>query len=656
MSVKFGKKISVLLILTMVMVASMVAIAPQSAFAATVSSFTNAYTIWDTDTTNLQNKQGAEYGRMLKLSNGNWLSVYSTYSVNGSLQIARSTDNCRTWTVLSTISESGRDLENGQLLQLSNGDILLADRSVIWQQSYRLDVFKSTNLGQSWTKISTIDSNEGAAGALGNPDKGVYEPHMGFLADGRIAVYYANEKHVTGSPAYSQIISEKISSDNGVTWGNEIWVAWDHNNPSLRPGMPVWTRMGDGRYIVVFEIVGINAEIHYKISNDGYTWSEGNGTAIPSQGGAPYILKLSDNTLAVTSNSGNLSLSDDNGNTWYLNTASPWGWNPKGWPSLYQTGTNEIACVYDVSMGGAENSVQVKFGTFTGGALFANTPYFMIVNKNSGKALDLIGGNSSNGAVINQWSYDYNGPNQRWAVVPAENGHFKLISYVTGKCASVYNDSTADGAQIYDWDYTGGNTSQMWDLVDAGNGWFKIKNVRSAKVLDIEASSTADNGKAEQWTDNGGANQLWRLQPWGDYFIRASSGRYVCIQYGSTANGSKIIQYDLQNNPWYKWRFESVGDGWYKVSSLNILSSCLCVADASTADAAGLHLWEYNPSNVGDQKVRLAPQTDGTIKFYYAHDGKTWDVPGGQTGNDVQITQYANNANAWQKFTFKLAK
>lgn len=332
-----------------------------------VTSYSKPYTIWDTDTTNLASKQGAEYGRLLPLADGSWLSVYSTYSENGILQIARSNDNCRIWTVISTLSEEGRDLENGQMLQLPNGDILLADRSVIWFRSYRLDVFKSTDLGQSWTKISTIDSAEGAAGTLGNPDKGLYEPHMGFLDDGRIAVFYANEKHVTGSPAYSQIVSERISSDGGHTWGEEIWVAWDGNTPDLRPGMPVFTRMGDGRYIVVFEIVGLgNADIHYKISDDGVSWSEGNGTYIPEQGGAPYVLKLEDNTLVVSSSEGKLSFSYDNGSSWHINSLSPWNRNIKAWTSLYQIAADEIACVADVDMGDGENSVQVKFGIIAG--------------------------------------------------------------------------------------------------------------------------------------------------------------------------------------------------------------------------------------------------------------------------------------------------
>ncbi|MEK3905406.1 MULTISPECIES: sialidase family protein [unclassified Paenibacillus] len=56
--------------------------------------------------------------------------------------------------------------DNGQFVQLTNGDILLAMRSVRWQESYKLRVYKSTNGGGNWSFLSTIDENNGAPGSL----------------------------------------------------------------------------------------------------------------------------------------------------------------------------------------------------------------------------------------------------------------------------------------------------------------------------------------------------------------------------------------------------------------------------------------------------------------------------------------------------------
>lgn len=284
----------------------------------------------------------------------------------------------------------------------------------------------------------------------------------------------------------------------------------------------------------------------------------------------------------------------------------------------------------------------------------ANQPYFLIVNQNSGKCLDLINGNLANGANINQWTYDYNGPNQRWAIVPTEGGnHFKLISYVSGKAMSVSNDSLGTGAQIWAWDYSS-DPSQQWDLVDAGSGWYNIKNVRSGLLLDVSYASTADNAEVWQWTsNNGGANQKWRLQPWGSYYLGASSGKYVCVQGAGSANNTPIIQYTQENNPWFKWNFTSEGDGYYGLFSLNAPSRVLCVANASKAAGYYCQLYDYNPNNIGDQKVRIVPKTDGNFKFYFAHDGMSWDIPGGATTNNAPLQQYPDNGNPWQEFTLQ---
>lgn len=280
--------------------------------------------------------------------------------------------------------------------------------------------------------------------------------------------------------------------------------------------------------------------------------------------------------------------------------------------------------------------------------------YFMLVNRATGKCADLISGNTANGAPINEWTYDYNGPNQRWALIPTEGGnHFRLVSWVTGKSAGPDGDSANDGVQITDRDYSANDPYQQWDFVDAGNGWYKVRNVGSGKMLDIAYGATADNTKIQQANDNGGYAQNWRLQPQGDYYVKASTGKYICIQDKRSDNTASIVVYSGENNPWFKWRFESTDEGRYKVSSLNALSRCLCVANASTASAANCHLYDYNPNNGGDQKVRLVPLTNGKFKFYFVHDQMSWDVPGGNANNLTPLQQYPDNGNSWQQFSLE---
>ncbi len=180
-------------------------------------------------------------------------------------------------------------------------------------------------------------------------------------------------------------------------------------------------------------------------------------------------------------------------------------------------------------------------------------------------------------------------------------------------------DSLADGAQIHAWDYTGNNPAQQWDLVDAGNGFFKIRNVKSGKLLEVENGSTANNTKIQQWAERRRHELSTGVSsPGATYFIKAASGRYICVQGMGSTNGAAIIQYDRENNPWFKWRFESVGDGNYKLSSLNALTRVLSVVSGSTANAANTNLWDYNAAN-NYQKVRIKPLLNGKFKFYFVH-------------------------------------
>ncbi|MBE9583781.1 exo-alpha-sialidase [Mucilaginibacter sp. JRF] len=221
-------------------------------------------------------------------------------------------------------------------------------------------VYKSTDKGRHWKKLSIIDETHGKPGELGKPDKGIYEPHFYFLADGRLAVMYANEKHVVENPSYSQIISQKISPDMGKSWGNEIWVAHTPGNSASRPGMPVWTKMKNGKYIVVYEICGPEAcNIYSKISDDGFNWPVGLGDKIADQLGGPYVLSLKSGALVVTSNSSNISISNDLGKSW--KTVAP-AWDKTLWPALYEINENEVGAVNSVHRAEGGNNIQIRLG------------------------------------------------------------------------------------------------------------------------------------------------------------------------------------------------------------------------------------------------------------------------------------------------------
>lgn len=303
---------------------------------------------------------GAAWGRMARLANGDWLAVYTLFTEGAPsrLEIARSHDGARTWAVVGGLARAGRDLDNGELLQLGNGTVLLAMRSVVEGKSYRLPLYRSTDEGAHWRYLSTIDRNESPGG---RKDRGVWEPALHILPDGTVSVLYANEKHAVDTPAYNQVISQRLSRDNGASWSAETVAVSETGGGAARPGMPVMARLPHAGYVLAFEICGRgpDCDVSYQRSADGTTWLPGLGTPVAHQRCGPSILATSGGRLLLTSCQNEVSYSDDGGTHWSkAEPAWPTGFR-YSWPALYQTGPHEVA----IMNGGNDGAIQIRFGT-----------------------------------------------------------------------------------------------------------------------------------------------------------------------------------------------------------------------------------------------------------------------------------------------------
>jgi len=327
---------------------------------------------------------GGGWGRMVHLTNGNWLCVNAQYpaGTNSYLRIYRSTDSCRTWSVLSEVKEAGRTLDNGELVQLPDGTVLITMRSLIDNVSYQLPVYASANNGATWVYRSNVDTSSGATAAAA---KGLWEPDFWVLDDGRLVVTYSNETH----PSNSQLISLRVSTDGGVTWGAESYAVNQVGGSNLRPGMSQMVRMANGKYFLVYEVVNSgNADVYCKTSDDGVTWAAGIGTKIPCQHCGPFVMSLPNGVLLVSSCENQISFSEDYGATWQLNDP---GWIAPfqfTWPALYLTKTNEVGLML------VTNGVKLRFGTVAPRPAWAN-PFVADFNGGTDAGWARYGGNFS---------------------------------------------------------------------------------------------------------------------------------------------------------------------------------------------------------------------------------------------------------------------
>ncbi|MFC6022162.1 RICIN domain-containing protein, partial [Plantactinospora solaniradicis] len=137
------------------------------------------------------------------------------------------------------------------------------------------------------------------------------------------------------------------------------------------------------------------------------------------------------------------------------------------------------------------------------------TAWYVLVNRNSGKALDLYASATNDGARISQWTRN-DGANQQWQFVDSGGGYYRVKSRHSGKVLDVTNWSTADSAAVVQWaDLNGAN--QQFRLADSAGGYLRLINRNSGKALEVQGAAVNDGANVVQYADWGGNNQQWQL-------------------------------------------------------------------------------------------------------------------------------------------------
>jgi hypothetical protein len=140
---------------------------------------------------------------------------------------------------------------------------------------------------------------------------------------------------------------------------------------------------------------------------------------------------------------------------------------------------------------------------------------------------------------------------------------YVLVNRSSGKALDVSGVSTADGAQLHQWTRTNAD-NQQFQFVDAGGGYYRIKARHSGKVLDVSSWSTADGAAIHQWTDHGGANQQFRLADADSGYVRLfnrNSNKAVEVQNAATDDGANVVQYSDWNGGNQQWQLVRVDGG-----------------------------------------------------------------------------------------------
>uniref|UniRef100_UPI003898EACC RICIN domain-containing protein n=1 Tax=Micromonospora tarensis TaxID=2806100 RepID=UPI003898EACC len=142
-------------------------------------------------------------------------------------------------------------------------------------------------------------------------------------------------------------------------------------------------------------------------------------------------------------------------------------------------------------------------------ATIDTSAYYVLVNRNSGKVLDVRDTSTADGAVIQQWSRN-DGQWQQFQFVSSGSGYYRLRARHSGKVVDLWEWNTADGAEFRQWSDLNA-TNQQFQVLDSDGGYIRLINRHSAKALEVWERSTADGGRVSQYADLNGTNQQWQL-------------------------------------------------------------------------------------------------------------------------------------------------
>ncbi len=136
--------------------------------------------------------------------------------------------------------------------------------------------------------------------------------------------------------------------------------------------------------------------------------------------------------------------------------------------------------------------------------------YYQLINRHSGKALEINNGSTADAAGLVQRTPNTSATHQQFQFADSGSGYYRLRARHSGKVVDLYDWSTADGASMVQWPDLNA-VNQQFSVQDIDSTYFQLINRHSGKALDLWEWSTADGARISQYTDTNAINQQFRL-------------------------------------------------------------------------------------------------------------------------------------------------
>ncbi len=192
---------------------------------------------------------------------------------------------------------------------------------------------------------------------------------------------------------------------------------------------------------------------------------------------------------------------------------------------------------------------------------------YRVVNRASGRVLNVTGGSTVDGAKVVTWSAS-NVAWEQWKFNEVATNTYSIIARHSGKGLNV--EGGANGTNIIQWPYQGEANAQ-WRAEFTGDGYFVLISVASGQALD----ENLQNNTVVQYPRHGEYNQQWKLEPVSQApaivsgttyrVVNRSTGRILNVTGGSIQDGVKVVTWPTSNVAWEQWQFNEVATNTYSI-------------------------------------------------------------------------------------------
>lgn len=304
--------------------------------------------------------------------------------------------------------------------------------------------------------------------------------------------------------------------------------------------------------------------------------------------------------------------------------------------------------------GGSSNDLQAAIDVRKMTAVtIPNGNYYINVRSKVASSVDIPSGSASDSTAIQLYSGN-NSKAQQFTFIRQSDGSYEIVNVNSGKALDVRNAVAENNAIVQQ--YSRNNSqAQRWFIRDSGAGYY-LQSALGNWVLDLSGGNTADGAAIRLYAPNGTASQLFVVSS-SDVSITTGVSMIITsvtnkklvtdVTSASTTNGARVQLYSSNNTNAQKYRFESIGNGTYKIVNINS-GKMLDVAGGSTVNGAALQ--QYTSNNTVAQQWTVRNYGSGKIALVSVNANKAVDIPGGNAVQQAQLQLYSPNGTVAQQW------